>query len=59
MLEGTLEYRVGKETFVLSQGDSLTFQGEIPHRPETLIATPIKFLAIIHYDAPDKENFEE
>jgi transcriptional regulator with XRE-family HTH domain len=59
MLEGTLEYRVGKDTFVLNKGDSLTFQGEIPHRPENLIETPIKFLAIIHYDAPGKDNFEE
>lgn len=59
MLEGVLEYRVGEETFVLNSGDSLTFQGEIPHRPEKLIQTPIKFLAIIHYDAPNQEHFEE
>ncbi|MEY3883742.1 MAG: hypothetical protein RLZZ379_1020 [Pseudomonadota bacterium] len=59
MLEGELEYRVGEETFVLKSGDSLTFQGEIPHRPEKLIKTPIKFLAIIHYDNPKQENFEE
>jgi hypothetical protein len=44
---------------VLTSGDSLTFQGEIPHRPEALIETPIKFLAIIHYDSPDKDHFEE
>ena len=59
MLEGELEYRVGEETFVLKSGDSLTFQGEIPHRPEKLIKTPIKFLAIIHYDDPKQENLEE
>lgn len=59
MLEGKLEYRVGEETFTLSSGDSLTFRGEIPHNPETLIETPIKFLAIIHYDAPNNETFEE
>jgi transcriptional regulator with XRE-family HTH domain len=58
MLEGKLEYRVGKDTFVLTSGDSLTFQGEVPHRPENLIETPIKFLSIIHYDATDKDNFE-
>jgi len=52
MLEGELEYRVGEETFVLEPGDSLTFRGEIPHRPETLTNTPIRFLSIIHYDAP-------
>lgn len=59
MLEGILEYRVGEETFVLNSGDSLTFQGEIPHRPEALIKTPIKFLAIIHYDSPNQEFSEE
>ena len=59
MLEGTLEYRVGEETFVLNIGDSLTFRGEIPHRPENLIKTPIKFLAIIHYDSPIQEQAEE
>jgi len=59
MLEGKLEYRVGKETFTLSSGDSLTFRGEIPHNPETLIETPIKFLAIIHYDTPNLEHSEE
>jgi transcriptional regulator with XRE-family HTH domain len=59
MLEGVLEYRVGDETFMLNSGDSLTFRGEIPHRPETLIETPIKFLAIIHYDSPNLENVEE
>jgi transcriptional regulator with XRE-family HTH domain len=59
MLEGVLEYRVGDETFVLNSGDSLTFRGEIPHRPENLIKTPIKFLAIIHYDSPISEQAEE
>jgi transcriptional regulator with XRE-family HTH domain len=49
MLEGTLEYRVGSETYRLEPGDSLTFRGEIPHRPEKLHGTPIRFLAIIHY----------
>jgi len=52
MLEGKLEYRVGQETFVLEAGDSLTFRGEIPHRPETMHNTPIRFLSIIHYEAP-------
>jgi quercetin dioxygenase-like cupin family protein len=58
MLEGKVEYRVGKDTFVLSSGDSLTFRGAIPHRPETKLETPIKFLAIIHYDTPNLEASE-
>ncbi len=59
MLEGELEYRVGEEVFVLEPGDSLTFHGEIPHRPEKHTKMPIRFLAIIHYDRPASENDEE
>lgn len=49
MLEGKLEYRHGKKTYLLEPGDSLTFRGEIPHGPEKLIELPIRFLAIIYY----------
>ena len=56
MLEGVLEYRVGDETFVMEPGDSLTFRGEIPHRPEKMHKLPIRFLAIIHYDTPNTET---
>lgn len=58
MLEGRLEYRVGNETHLLEPGDSLTFRGEIPHRPEKMHTTPIRFLAIIHYDTPGSEAEE-
>lgn len=58
MLEGRLEYRVGNETYLLEPGDSLTFRGEIPHRPEHMHTTPIRFLAIIHYDTPAGEAEE-
>lgn len=59
MLEGELEYRVGDEVFLLEPGDSLTFRGEIPHRPERHIKMPIRFLATIHYDLPSKEMSNE
>ncbi|NJO79663.1 MAG: helix-turn-helix domain-containing protein [Cyanobacteria bacterium RM1_2_2] len=51
MLEGKLEYRHGQHTYLLEPGDSLTFQGEIPHGPEQLIELPIRFLAIIYYSS--------
>lgn len=51
MLEGKLEYRHGQHTYLLEPGDSLTFQGEIPHGPERLIELPIRFLAIIYYSS--------
>lgn len=49
MLKGRIEYRHGKNTYLLKPGDSLTFQGNIPHGPERLLAMPIQFLAIMHY----------
>jgi transcriptional regulator with XRE-family HTH domain len=49
MLKGVIEYRHGQETYVLHPGDTLTFQGDIPHGPEKLIKTPIQFLSIILY----------
>ncbi len=49
MLAGKLEYRHGQSTYVLEPGDSLTFRGDVPHGPETLLELPIRFLAIIYY----------
>lgn len=50
MLQGLLEYRVGEELYTLEPGDSLTFRGEIPHKPERMLTMPIRFLSVIHYD---------
>ena len=49
MLEGVIEYRCGQQTYVLKPGDSLSFQGDVPHGPENLTQCPIKFLSIIIY----------
>ncbi|MEJ2142571.1 MAG: XRE family transcriptional regulator [Gammaproteobacteria bacterium] len=49
LLEGELEYRHGNQLYHLSKGDSLTFDGNIPHGPEKLIRVPIKMLSIINY----------
>jgi transcriptional regulator with XRE-family HTH domain len=57
MLEGIMDYRVGDEVFTLEAGDSLTFRGEIPHKPEKQSQHPIRFLSMIHYDKPG-ENIE-
>ncbi|MCB5185236.1 XRE family transcriptional regulator [Methylobacillus gramineus] len=58
MLEGELGYRVGEEVYMLQPGDSLTFRGIIPHRPEVHAKLPIKFLAIIHYDQEESSGDE-
>ena len=49
MLEGSLRYRHGEESFVLRAGDTLTFSGDVPHGPQTLLKLPIRFLSIIVY----------
>lgn len=49
MLEGCIEYRHGQNTYVLSPGDALTFEADIPHGPEKLIKCPIRFLAVLMY----------
>ncbi len=49
LLEGKLVYRHGNHTYSLEPGDSLTFEGEIPHGPEALLEVPIRLLSIINY----------
>lgn len=49
VLEGVIEYRCGQQTYTLKPGDSLSFQGDIPHGPEDLTQCPIKFLSVIIY----------
>jgi transcriptional regulator with XRE-family HTH domain len=49
MLEGSLRYRHGDESYLLKAGDTLTFSGEVPHGPQTLIRLPIRFLSVIVY----------
>ncbi len=52
LLEGSLTYRHGDESYMLKPGDSLTFAGEVPHGPEKLIKPPIRMLSIIIYAEP-------
>jgi hypothetical protein len=35
----------------MQAGDSLTFDGEIPHGPEELVQVPIRLLSIMNYGA--------
>jgi len=56
MLEGVLEYRVGKHSYLLKSGDALTFQGNIPHGPEALRSVPIRFLSVILYPETDEKS---
>ncbi|WP_239031798.1 helix-turn-helix domain-containing protein [Paroceanicella profunda] len=49
MLEGTVEYRHGDSCYRLEPGDSLLFDADAPHGPETLLAFPIRYLSVICY----------
>ncbi|NIB38165.1 cupin domain-containing protein [Pseudomaricurvus alkylphenolicus] len=51
VLEGKLSYRHGNHIYHMEAGDSLTFDGEVPHGPETLVEVPIKLLSFINYSA--------
>lgn len=49
ILSGEIRYRHGPESYLLKEGDSLTFRGDVPHGPERLVKVPIHMLSIIIY----------
>ena len=49
ILSGEIRYRHGKESYLLKEGDSLTFRGDVAHGPERLVRVPIRMLSIIIY----------
>lgn len=50
IVEGKLVYRHGNRLYEMSEGDSLTFDGEVPHGPERLVEVPIRLLSVINYN---------
>lgn len=53
MLEGKVSYRHGDKTYLLSPGDSLFFDADVPHGPEELTILPARFLSVIAYPHED------
>lgn len=49
LLEGEILYRHGNKLYTLEAGDSLTFDGEVPHGPERLVKVPIRLLSVMNY----------
>ena len=47
VLEGQLSYRHSRRKFLMSEGDSLLFQADVPHGPEELIRTPVRYLSVL------------
>jgi transcriptional regulator with XRE-family HTH domain len=56
LLEGKLKYRHGRQIYLMSPGDSITFKGKIPHGPTELIKVPIRMLAITIYGDEGSES---
>jgi transcriptional regulator with XRE-family HTH domain len=51
MLSGVMEYGYGRQRYKMERGDTLQFEGDIPHGPTMLIKLPIRFLSITIYNA--------
>jgi transcriptional regulator with XRE-family HTH domain len=49
MLEGVMEYSYGRQLYRMEKGDTLQFEGDIPHGPTMLVKVPIRFLSITIY----------
>ena len=49
MLDGVMDYGHGKQQHRMEPGDTLQFEGDIPHGPTMLIELPIRFLSITVY----------
>lgn len=49
LLKGEIVYRHGNQLYHMKPGDSLTFDGEVPHGPEQLVKVPIHLLSIMNY----------
>lgn len=56
LLEGSMRYRHGTETYLLKPGDSLTFRGDVPHGPDKLLKLPVRMLSIIVYSGSDSDR---
>ncbi|MFK7746561.1 MAG: helix-turn-helix domain-containing protein [Roseobacter sp.] len=49
MLEGAVDYRHGDDVYPLRPGDTLFFDADAPHGPETLVSLPARYLSVISY----------
>jgi transcriptional regulator with XRE-family HTH domain len=51
MLDGVMEYSYGRQVYRMEPGDTLQFEGDIPHGPTMLVKLPIRFLSFTIYGA--------
>lgn len=50
ILDGELEYHHGDKTYDMATGDSLQFDAIIPHGPNRLNSSRVKYLSILSFD---------
>jgi transcriptional regulator with XRE-family HTH domain len=50
-LEGTTEYHIGGQVYLLYPGDSMLFDGRIPHTPKNAGNTTVKMLVIYFFES--------
>ena len=49
MLEGSIDYGYGNQTYRLEAGDTMQIHGEVAHGPVRLVGLPIRFISIKVY----------
>ena len=47
VLEGSMTYKYGQATQILSPGDSMLFDCNGPHGPQEAIKLPVKYLSVV------------
>jgi len=52
MLEGEMEYGYSGASYLITVGDSLQFDGEVPHGPVRLTRLPVRFISVTAYGQP-------
>lgn len=50
LTEGKLLYQHGNSEYLMEPGDSLVFDGKIPHGPLKLLQVPVGLISVIHYN---------
>ena len=53
ILNGTIEYEIGECTYILNQGDSMLFDGRIPHTPKNKGAEKAGMLVVYFFEVPN------
>lgn len=50
IIQGSINYHIGEQTYALHEGDSIFFDATLPHRPENIGKKTAKILIIYFFD---------